>query len=88
MLFMVIETFRDGARQAVYDRLAQRGRMLPDGVRYRDSWVEEEGNRCFQLMECEAADQLDPWIAAWRDLVDFEAVPVIDSATAKSQFKD
>ena len=88
MLVMVIETFRDGARPAVYQRLAERGRMLPDGVRYRDSWVEEEGNRCFQLMECDAAAQLDPWIAAWRDLVDFEVVPVISSAEALRRFAD
>ena len=82
MLFMVIETFRDGARAAVYARLAERGRMLPDGVRYLDSWVEEAGDRCFQLMACERAEQLHPWIAAWEDLVSFEVVPVISSAEA------
>ncbi len=80
MLFMVIETFREGARAAVYARLAERGRLLPEGVRYLDSWVEEAGDRCFQLMECDTAAQLDPWIAGWDDLVSFEVVPVISSA--------
>ena len=37
---------------------------------------------CYQLMECEERALLDQWIARWRDLVDFEAVPVITSAEA------
>ena len=86
MRFMVIETFRGGDPAAVYARLEQRGRMMPEGVRYLDSWVEAGGGRCFQLMECDHADQLQPWIDAWADLVDFEVVPVVDSATAADRF--
>lgn len=82
MLFMIIEEFRHGAHAAVYERLALRGRMIPEGVRYLDSWVEEGGRRCFQLMECADADQLEPWIAAWSDLVDFEVVPIVTSEEA------
>jgi len=87
MRFMVIETFRGGDPAAVYARLDERGRMIPQGVRYLDSWVEEGGGRCFQLMECERREDLDPWIAAWADLVDFEVVAVTDSATAAARFK-
>lgn len=82
MRYMVIETFRGGDSAAVYARLAERGRGIPEGVRYLDSWVEEGGGRCFQLMECEEAAQLQPWIDAWSDLVDFEVVPVVDSVAA------
>jgi hypothetical protein len=84
MRFMVIETFRDTA--AVYARFAEKGRMIPEGVRYIDSWVEAGGGRCFQLMECDHEDQLRPWIEAWADLADFEVVPVTDSATAAGRF--
>lgn len=31
MLFMVIETFRDGDAEAVYRRFHEKGRMQPDG---------------------------------------------------------
>ena len=86
MRFMIIETFRGGDAAAVYARLAARGRMIPEGVRYVDSWVEEGGGRCFQLMECTRREDLAPWIAAWADLVDFEVVPVTDSATAAGNF--
>jgi len=36
----------------IYKRLRDGGRMLPDGLRYVDSWVEPNFARCFQLMEC------------------------------------
>ncbi|WP_193370663.1 DUF3303 domain-containing protein [Pelagibius marinus] len=86
MRFMVIETFRGGDPAPVYARLAERGRMIPEGVRYIDSWVEEGGGRCFQIMECERRADLDPWIEVWADLADFEVVPVVDSATAAEKF--
>jgi hypothetical protein len=49
MLYMVIERFKSReAATAVYKRFAERGRMLRS---YIDSWVEENLDRCFQLME-------------------------------------
>jgi len=41
-----------------------------------ESWVETNFDRCFQLMECEDTRLLEEWAAQWRDLVDFEFVPV------------
>jgi hypothetical protein len=79
---MVIERYTQGAGP-VYERAAQRGRMLPAGLRYVDSWVEQRTlDRCFQLMETEDESLFDEWIAAWADLAEFEVVPVIDSAEA------
>jgi hypothetical protein len=80
--YMVIETFtRDP--QAVYTRAAGHGRLLPPGLLYLDSWIDERGlDRCFQLMETEDPRLFDEWIAQWEDLVDFEIVPVIDTAEA------
>jgi len=86
MRFMVIERFRNGDPAPVYKRFAERGRLLPDGVTYLDSWVAADGSHCYQLMECEAASDLEPWLDAWSDLVDFEVVPVVGSATAAARF--
>jgi hypothetical protein len=79
MLFMVIENF-DGNIQAVAERFQEKGRMLPDGVTYHASWVESNGARCFQVMEAPTRELLDAWIDRWRDLVDFEVIPVLTSA--------
>lgn len=45
MLYMVIETFDAGA-EAVYARFAEKGRMLPDGLHYIDSWVTIDRHQC------------------------------------------
>jgi len=82
---MVIETFTQGPRP-VYARAAERGRMLPPGLVYLDSWIDERRlDRCFQLMETEDPSLFQEWIAQWSDLVDFEVVPVISSTEATAR---
>jgi Domain of unknown function (DUF3303) len=84
--YMVIETFLRGA-EPVYARAAERGRMLPDGLAYVDSWVDAGLDRCFQLMETDDPSLFEPWIAAWSDLADFEVVPVVSSAEAAARVR-
>jgi len=81
---MVIERFVHGARP-VYERAAEQGRMLPRGLVYVDSWIDENLERCFQLMETEDPALFDEWIAQWSDLGEFEVVPVIGSAEASAR---
>ena len=83
MLFMVIEKFKNQDAHAVYKRFQEQGRMMPDGLKYIDSWVEASLNRCFQLMECDDPVLFQQWIAKWQDLMEFEIVPVVPSAEAK-----
>ena len=82
MLYMVVETFRDGDARPVYRRFRDRGRLAPDGVRYLASWVTTDLRQCYQVMECEDPALLDAWMAAWRDIVDFDVVPVVTSSDA------
>ena len=82
MLFMVMERFRDGDAVTVYRRYREQGRMMPEGLRYVESWVETSFDRCFQLMECDEPSLLQQWMAHWQDLVEFEVVPVITSGEA------
>jgi hypothetical protein len=80
--YMVIESYTQGP-DPVYARAAERGRMLPPGLVYLESWIDERGlDRCFQLMETEEPSLFDQWMANWNDLVEFEIVPVISSAEA------
>ena len=79
MPYMVIESFRNRDVAAVYRRFREKGRMLPEGLKYVDSWVDVNRCRCFQLMECAEAALFQKWVACWNDLVDFEIVAVHSS---------
>ena len=82
---MVIETYLNGP-EPVYERARASGRMLPAGLRYVESWVDERGlDRCFQLMETDDASLFDQWIARWSDLVAFEVVAVVGSDEASAR---
>jgi hypothetical protein len=83
MLFMVIERFRNRDPVPIYQRLRESGRALPEGLRYVDSWIEANFERCFQLMECDDARLLMQWVLQWRDLIDFEIVPVSPSGEVR-----
>ena len=82
MLFMVIETYRDGDAKPVYRRFKEKGRMTPHGARYLSSWVTTDFERCFQVMDCDDRLLLDEWISNWSDLIEFEVIPIITSEKA------
>ena len=71
---MVIETFQPGCKDKIYERFHQKGRMLPPGLVYVNSWLEKDGNRCFQLMETDDPSLFHVWSEHWKDLVLMEIV--------------
>ena len=85
MLYMIIEKFHEGKVKALYQRFDEKGRMVPDGVKYIDSWIHEDVTICYQLMESRTKELLNNWIERWKDLADFEVIPVISSAEAKKK---
>lgn len=80
--YMVVERFKNKDAVAVYRRFRDKGRMMPEGVRYVSSWIDEGFERCYQLMETHDRELLDLWMANWSDLVEFEVFPVITSQEA------
>jgi len=86
---MVVERYRRGP-EPVYARAEAKGRMLPDGLRYVDSWVVDDVamDRCFQLMETDDPSLFEEWFAAWSDLTEFEVYPVLSSAEAAMRALD
>ena len=79
---MIVEHFRDGDPVPVYRRFRDQGRLAPEGLRYVSSWVTDDLRRCFQVMECENPELLAQWTARWKDLIEFEIIPVVTSADA------
>jgi hypothetical protein len=78
MLYMVIERFKDAP--AIYRRLREKGRMMPEGLNYVSSWVDQNLKTCWQVMETEDFVLLERWIDNWKDLMEFEIIPVRTSA--------
>ena len=76
---MVIERFKNRDAKPVYRRVLEKGRLMPEGLIYRESWIEANFERCFQLMECDDVALLQEWILEWQDLTDFEIVAVAES---------
>jgi hypothetical protein len=81
-LYMVVEHFKNKDAAPVYRRFRDRGRMAPEGLTYVSSWVDENLERCYQLMETDDRALIDRWIENWKDLVDFEVHRVISSTQA------
>lgn len=84
MQFMLIERFKDNDMVPIYKRIRDQGRMLPEGLRYVDSWVEPNFSRCFQVMECDDLKLMQEWILAWRGHgITFEVIPVLNSSETR-----
>ena len=83
MRYMVIERFKDPP--AIYRRFAEKGRMMPDGLKYVESWIATDMTACYQLMEADEFALFARWTKNWEDLVDFEIIPVISSAEARGR---
>ncbi len=80
MLYMVIERFKTAGAVQVYRRAREQGRLMPAGLEYVSSWVDLDFTTCFQIVKTENEDLIAQWINRWKDLVDFEIVPVQTSA--------
>ena len=84
-LYMIVEHFKNKDAVPVYRRFRDRGRMAPEGLLYVSSWVDDNLERCYQLMETHDRRLLDEWMARWCDLIDFEIHPVITSKEASEK---
>ena len=80
---MVIEHFKDAG--AIYRRFAEKGRMMPPGLAYVDSWIAADLQVCYQLMETDDFSLFAQWTRNWDDLMDFQIVPVLSSAEARAK---
>jgi hypothetical protein len=82
---MIVEHFGNGDPKPIYERFREQGRMMPAGLNYVSSWIDDKLERCFQLMETEDEALIHEWIANWSDIMSFEIFPVITSPEASAR---
>jgi Protein of unknown function (DUF3303) len=85
MLYMVVERFKDAP--AVYRRLREKGRMMPEGLEYVSSWIDADVKICWQLMRADDESLFQRWIDNWKDLMDFEVISVRASAEVREEME-
>ena len=85
MLYMIIETFHPNKVKQLYKRFEEKGRQLPAGVQYINSWIDEDVKKCYQVMESVTEEKIQEWVQHWIDLSDFQIIPVITSEQAKEK---
>jgi PAS domain S-box-containing protein len=78
--YMVVEQINDAA--AVYQRLWERGRNLPNGLVLESAWFDENVKHGYRLFQTHDRRLLDEWMANWNDLIEFEVDPVITAEEA------
>ena len=82
---MIIEIFHPGKVKQLYKRFEEKGRLMPEGVQYINSWINEDITTCYQVMESDTEKKIYEWIQNWIDLSDFKVIPVITSSQAKEK---
>jgi len=82
---MVIEQFKDAS--AIYRRLDENGRMMPEGLEYVSSWIDVDLKTCWQVMRTDDESLFRAWTKNWKDLIDFQIVPVRTSAEVREMIE-
>ena len=83
MVYMIIERFYPDKVKLLYERFAEKGRMMPDGVQYINSWIDPQVSICYQVMESDSHEKILEWSNNWAEFAEFEIIPVISSAQAR-----
>lgn len=74
--YMVVERFKNACWDKAYERFHNKGRLLPEGLNYLNSWSNRNQSICYQLMETNSPELFEVWFSRWSDLVEFELVPI------------
>lgn len=85
MLYMIVERFKDVP--AIYRRLREKGRLMPEGLEYVSSWIDVNLKTCWQLMRTEDESLFKVWTENWKDLMEFEIIPVRTSAEVREMME-
>ena len=79
MLFMGVMTWTPEQRNAMVERVKEKGSMIPDGIKLSNEWVDATGGKAFSLFEANNSNDILAWVYAWSDIITFEVTPVMEA---------
>lgn len=77
MLFMTVYKYEPENREAVIKKRAEKGGLVPPGVKVLGEWSAITGGRVFRLIEADDARALLAAAHPWADLGKVESYPVM-----------
>lgn len=77
MLFMTVYTYEPGNREAVIKLRAEKGGLLPPGVKAVGEWSAVGAGRVFRLIEADSVAALLAAVHPWANLGKTETYPVM-----------
>ena len=78
MLFMTITTWSPKERNEVIRRRAEKGPMIPEGMKVLGEWGQMDANRVFRLVEVSDATLILAAVHPWSDLTNVETFPMME----------
>ena len=87
MKYMVTFSLPSATFHARVKRFLETGGLPPLGVTMHGRWHSLGGDKGFVLASSDDPKGIYEWIGQWADLMDFNAVPVLDDADAAAVLK-
>lgn len=84
---MVVEKFIHGPKP-IYERFAEKGRMMPKTLHYVSSYITEDFSTCYQIMETDFIEDFAKWQENWSDIMECHIFPVMTSDQARAAVKN
>jgi len=78
MLFITITTWSPKERNEVIRRRAEKGPMIPEGMKVLGEWVQVGANRVLRLVEVTDPKLILAAVHPWSDLANVETFPVME----------
>ena len=77
MLFMTVATWEAENRDAILKRRAEKGAMVPEGVKVIGEWV--GGPYVVRVFETDSQEAITLGTIAWSDIMDITTYPAMES---------
>ena len=79
MLFLIVCNYEPERRDEITLRRAQKGLMMPEGIKVVGEWSALTGGQVYLVLEGDNPELFLAAARAWSDLMTIESMPVIET---------